>query len=175
MPLSSEVNGPLGETSWLAQLCMQAYDGEPGSDDGWHGPSLRKILSDVSWEEASRRLTPEGHNIWEFVLHIAVWDEICVQRLFGAEIPMTTGSAGDWPELPAATPAAWAATKQRLTDAQAAFTTRVAALRSEDLDKTVVGWPWSYRLMIHGTLHHDLYHGGQIALLKRALRNTKRI
>jgi hypothetical protein len=57
----------------------------------------------------------------------------------------------------------------RLFRAQAELARAVAALPQARLKDRTPGWPWSNHLMIHGTLHHDLYHAGQIAWLKRAL------
>jgi uncharacterized damage-inducible protein DinB len=160
------------ESAQAADLLAQAYDGEPGRDDAWHGASLRKLLADVDWEEARARPVVGGHTIWELVLHMAIWDEICVRRLGGERIATTTGSPGDWAESGEESSATWEAAVARLVAAQRALVAAVRALDDTELDREVAGWPWSYRLMIHGTLHHDVYHAGQIALLRRALRGS---
>lgn len=157
-----------GETARLAELPLQAYDGEPGQEDGWHGPSLRRLLSDVDAERAARRPVAGRHSIWELVLHIAVWDEICERRLGGELIRATTGSAEDWPAVGATGQEDWRQAGERLTRAQQRLVRAVAELPPARLDDTTPGWSWSNYRMVHGTLHHDLYHAGQIALLKRA-------
>ena len=80
---------------------------------------------------------------------------------------MTTGSPGDWIDILDEGRDAWIEAMNRLTRAQDVLLERIAALRDVELETQVAGWPWTYRLMIHGTLHHDLYHAGQIALMKR--------
>ena len=161
------------ETASLASLLRQFFAGETGSD-AWHGPSLSQLVAGIDWEAARARPIPHGHTIWELVLHIAVWDEICVRRLAGEEIRTTTGSVGDWPEVGEESPAGWLAARERLERAQESLARAVAALEASALDRQVAGWPWSYRLMVHGTLHHDLYHAGQIARLRRALGLSNR-
>jgi hypothetical protein len=60
------------------------------------------------------------------------------------------------------------ATRKPIPDAHSIWEV-VEALPEARLEEKAPGWPWTNHLMIHGTLHHDLYHAGQIALLKRAL------
>jgi uncharacterized damage-inducible protein DinB len=156
-----------GEVRRLAELLRQAYEGEPGRDSGWHGPSLRALLAGVTAEEARRRPLDERHTIWELVVHMAAWDEICVRRLAGEVILATTGSPEDWPAVTATSAEAWEDAVGRLRRAQAALVEAVRGLTDAQLEATVPGWEWSNHLMIHGTVHHDLYHAGQIALLKK--------
>jgi uncharacterized damage-inducible protein DinB len=157
----------MNEAAQIGDLLEQAYEGEPGrAGTAWHGPSVRRVLDGVTWT-AARRRTRGAHSIWELTLHIAVWDEICRRRLEGEVIRTTTGDPGDWPPPPRATPANWAATLRRLNRAQDALVAVVRGLSARDLSRKTPGWPWTNRLMIHGTLHHDLYHAGQIALLRR--------
>lgn len=159
----------MSEIPRVAELLRQAYDGEPGKDDGWHGPSLRKLLEGVTAEQAARKPVPDGHSIWELCLHIAAWDEICARRLAGEDLRATTGSPEDWPAVGATTASDWQAALTRLREAQQTLVRSVARLAEARLDEKTVGWPWTNHTMIHGTLHHDLYHAGQIALLKRAV------
>lgn len=158
------------ETARLAALVRQAWGGEPGSDDAWHGPSLRKLLEGVGAEEAARHPIAGAHSIWELVLHIAVWDEICARRLAGERIDATTGSPEDWPAAEAATEEAWRRALDRLARAQAGLAQAAEAFDGRRLGDTVPGWSWTHHRMLHGTLHHDLYHAGQIAVLRRSLR-----
>jgi uncharacterized damage-inducible protein DinB len=159
----------MNETARLAALLRQACDGEPGRDDAWHGPSLKKVLQGVGAAQASRKPISGGHSIWELVLHIAVWDEICARRLEGEVIHATTGSPEDWPEVGETSEARWQEARARLLRAQAELARVVESLAEERLAEPVPGWDWPNHLMIHGTLHHDVYHAGQIALLKRGL------
>jgi hypothetical protein len=165
----------------MAALLRQACNGEPehaGSagrddvprrDDAWHGPSLRKLLRGVGLDQATRKPIPGGHSIWEVVLHVTTWDEICTSRLRGELILATTGSPDDWPAVRETTEAHWQEDVTRLFRAQSELARTVEALPEALLEDKAPGLPWTNHLMIHGTLHHDLYHAGQIALLKRAL------
>jgi hypothetical protein len=163
-----EEEDTLSETARLAELLRQAYDGEQEGGDAWHGPSLRMLLAGVTAEHAARRAVPSGHTVWELVLHIAVWDEICARRLRGELIQATTGSPEDWPAVSGTGEADWQSAVARLVRAQQELVETVRGLPEAKLAETVPGRSWTNHLMIHGTLHHDLYHAGQIGLLRRA-------
>jgi uncharacterized damage-inducible protein DinB len=126
------------------------------------------VVKEVDVAMASRRPTG-AHSIWELVLHIAVWDEICARRLEGEVIAITTGDAGDWPDVGEQTEATWRKTQDRLEAAQVRLIEVVTQLEPAALEAQTAGCKWTNYTMIHGTLHHDLYHSGQISLLRRQL------
>src|SRR5262249_24734849 len=107
----------------IAALLEEAYFGEPGrSGIAWHGESVSTIMQGIDAKLAARRLPGASHSIWEILLHIIQWDEICVRRLKGEVINMTTGDPGDWPDLPENLDAdSWRAAQARLRQAQRAM------------------------------------------------------
>lgn len=157
------------EGEYIAALLEEAYFGEPDRNGiAWHGESVHMIMQDIDPELAARRLSGTSHSIWEIVLHIAQWDEICVRRLKGEVINMTTGDPGDWPDLPKSLDAAnWGGTLTRLKQGQQAMIESARKMSENDLSEKVPGTNWNVYLMLHGTLHHDLHHAGQISVLKR--------
>jgi uncharacterized damage-inducible protein DinB len=165
----SKAGGAPREALVIADLMEQAWNGETGREDAWHGPSLARLLSGVTAERARERPVAGAHTIAEIVAHVAQWDEICARRLSGEDIRTTTGSPDDWPAVVDAGEPAWPEALAWLRRSQQALLTAVRSLADAELDEPVTGWTWTKRLMIHGTLHHDLYHAGQIGLLRRAL------
>jgi uncharacterized damage-inducible protein DinB len=157
------------EVENIAALLEEAYFGEPGRGGiAWHGDSVTMIMQGIDPDLAARRLPGTSHSIWEIVLHIAQWDEICVRRLKGEVINLTTGDPGDWPDLPDNLDAAnWSRTLTRLEQGQQAMIQSARKLSENDLSNRVPGTNWNGYLMLHGTLHHDLHHAGQISVLKR--------
>lgn len=155
----------------LADALKRAHDGAP-----WHGPSRAEVLSDVTVAEAAYRPSPDSHTLWEIVLHMRSWTEEVLRRAQGA-VP-DEPVAGDWPDMP--TPqneATWRATLASLDVAHAALlqfvqdmsdaqrATRVAARPGEMPDSAI-----TQRAMIRSLAEHDVYHTGQLALLKRLAR-----
>ena len=133
----------------------------------WHGPGLDELLTGVSAEQAAARPVEGAHTIWELVLHITVWAEIAHARLRGAVATPTPEQ--DWPVPLAAGPDGWRAAVARLHESYRALAVSVRALDDVTLAAPVAGQEYSASTMLHGVVEHGTYHGGQIALLKRAV------
>lgn len=162
----------MNEIDDLVRDLHHAHAGDP-----WHGPSRASVLADVSAPEATRRPPGGAHSIWELVLHMTAWNGEVARRVRGAapkEPP-----EGDWPAAPAApTEAAWVEAKRRLDTAHEALVSAVRDFPVERLGATVgtgrdapLGSGVSYGAMLRGVLQHDAYHTGQVAVLKRLLRD----
>ncbi|MES3034732.1 MAG: DinB family protein [Gemmatimonadota bacterium] len=134
----------------------------------WHGTPLAELLHGVSAVDASARPIAGAHTIWELVLHLTAWARIVEQRVPLLPVPEAT-DAEDWPAMPASpTPRAWNATLARLGEAHESLARRTAALDPSALDRRVPSRDYTLRDMLHGVPEHGAYHGGQIALLRRA-------
>jgi len=134
----------------------------------WHGPSLAELLRDVSYQKAAARPIPGAHTIWEIVLHVVAWSDIARARLDGER----TGDPSpqeDWPPVASAAAADWTGAVSRLHDSHQALATAVRALDDAVLDEKVAGLDYTVATLVRGVVEHGTYHGGQIALLKRAL------
>jgi uncharacterized damage-inducible protein DinB len=102
------------------------------------------------------------------VLHIAVWISVPTRRIEGAEMP-TLPPDQDWPAAPQPTEAGWRQALDRLAQAQQNLEEAVRTLTDDRLREKVLGdVPYSIYTMLHGVVQHNLYHAGQIALLKKA-------
>jgi uncharacterized damage-inducible protein DinB len=130
--------------------------------DAWHGPSLRKILEDIGDAASAAKPLAAAHSIREIVAHIGAWQEEGVRRIEGRGGALD--SAEDWPEA-----ADWDAILERLDASHAAFARAVASLEDEALDEKVKGRRESFYVLLHGIIQHNLYHAGQIAILKKSM------
>ena len=145
----------------------------------WHGPSLDELLATVSSDQAAARPIPGAHSIWEIVLHVTAWAEIALARLNGQR----TGDPApeeDWPPVPGQTrnpgltpTANWHAALDRLRESYRALATDTRRLEPSAFDEKVTGADYSVSNLLHGVIEHGTYHGGQIALLKRALEGKQ--
>jgi uncharacterized damage-inducible protein DinB len=145
----------------LAEQLRRAFEG-----DAWHGPSVLELLSDVDAKTAAARPIPDAHSIWELVLHIAVWDWASMRRLDG-EVCQPEGT-DNFPIPPKPTAAAW---RKAIADCKRThnlLVKRVAALPESRLRDQVPGKKYDFYFMLHGVAQHELYHAGQIAILKKA-------
>lgn len=144
--------------------------------DPWHGPSLGVLLRDVDPETAAAHPIPGAHSIWEVVRHVTAWTNEVARRLEGGSPALP--DEGDWPEAAEPSAEAWQAALAALAASQGRFEGSLLAFPPERLDERVgdardapLGTGVSFEGMIRGALQHNAYHGGQVALLRRAARN----
>ncbi len=134
----------------------------------WHGPSVMEALEGVTAAQAAARPVAGAHTIFELVGHIAVWKAMALDRMSGGRRQLS--EAENFPPAPSADEAAWQAALaglQRDHEALCAFTQRLA---DADLERGMPQVPeLSHYVLVHGVVQHDLYHAGQIVLLRRAL------
>ncbi len=141
--------------------------------ESWHGPSLLKVLADVSAEQASCHPIPDAHSIWELVLHIGSDYTLILRRLAGDGRPFTPEE--DWPTCPPATAENWRQTVEALSCLNDQLREAVLAFPADRLDEPLVhGVPYSAYTQFIGVTQHNLYHAGQISLLKRLLATQDR-
>ena len=146
----------------LRQLAL-AYD-----ERSWHGPNLRGALRGVTPEAASWRPQPGRHNVWELAVHCAYWKyRVC--RLVASEPPPSFSLKGsDWFERPVeATAAAWSADLALLQEWHGRLLRAVSALHPGKLEEKRARSEFTTVELISGAAAHDLYHAGQIRLLRR--------
>jgi hypothetical protein len=137
---------------------------------GWHGTTLRGSLRGVTPAEALWRPGPGRHNIWELTLHTAYWKYVVRCRLAGAAVGSFDRRPSDWPEIPTpANPRAWKADVALLDAEHAKLREVVLRLRPTALEARSPRGVWTGAEEIHGVAAHDLYHTGQIQLIKRLM------
>jgi uncharacterized damage-inducible protein DinB len=152
----------MSEVERIADQLQRAFEG-----NAWHGPSVREVLKGVNAEQAARYPVPGGHSIWEIVLHIAVWESIVCRRLAG-EVIVEISDEEDWRRPPDTGKVAWKGTQEELLNGHQQLQEAVAGLSDAQLQEAVSGKDYSVYFLLHGIIQHDLYHAGQIALLKKA-------
>ncbi len=151
------------ETRLLLDLIDQAYDHR-----AWHGTNLRGSLRGLSPEQLIWRPAPGRHNIWEIMLHAAYWKYIVLRRLTDGAKGEFERSPSDWPEIPdRCDSAAWKRDIAVLTKYHKLLRQAVADFPVKKLFTIPEKSKITYVQFIHGIASHDLYHAGQIQLIKR--------
>lgn len=134
----------------------------------WHGPAVLEVLAGVTPEQASARPIPGAHTIWELVLHLGGAYRLVLRRLRGDPRPLSPEE--DWPAVPAVSLDTWHEALDALKELNAEVRRALADFPAERLDEPLVSVsPYPAYAQFIGLTQHDLYHAGQIALLKRAL------
>lgn len=133
----------------------------------WCGASLLESLDGVSSATAAKKPLKNAHSIWDLVEHVASWNEIVAWRLIG-ETPKVTPEL-NFPPMTKTTPAAWNATLRRLARSQAKFRAAVVAFPVAMLGRKRPKLDHTWSVLLHGQIQHQLYHAGQIAMMRRGL------
>ena len=148
----------------LDQL-KRAYEG-----NAWHGPAVLEALAGVTAAQAHARPLANAHSIWELVQHIAVWEDVGRRRLTGDRAQIAISSPEDWPPPEDTSEAAWDQVKAALDRGHQALVEAVARVSETRLDEPIFEGMSTVYVTLHGVIQHDLYHAGQIAILKKAIR-----
>jgi uncharacterized damage-inducible protein DinB len=159
----------VSEVDRIRDQFRRAFEGE-----AWHGPSVMALLDGVTAHQAAEHPIPGAHSIWELTLHIAAWERACLRRLQGDPARLTDEE--DWQPINDTSEAAWEVTKQLLIDNHNELLTAIANVDESRLNEPIIknaDSPFSsVYVTLHGGVQHDLYHAGQIAMLRKALVNV---
>jgi len=161
--MSSEpTRAQLVEIDRIVDQMERAFEG-----DAWHGSSISEILSCIAADQAAAKPISVAHSIWEIVLHTSVWQRTVRERLQGQPI-VSLSDDEDWPQVTDTSSAAWTAAASELRTEYELLRDEALKWRNRDLSETTEGQRHTVYEMLHGVIQHNLYHAGQIALLKMA-------
>jgi hypothetical protein len=135
----------------------------------WHGPNLRGSLRGITARLAAKRPAPGRHNIWEIALHAAYWKYIVRRRITGEKRGSFPVGGSNWFHRPAPG-AAWNDDLRTLDDIHRSMRAAVSAMKESDLAGKPRGSRVTNAAIVAGIAFHDIYHAGQIQLIKRLAR-----
>jgi uncharacterized damage-inducible protein DinB len=134
----------------------------------WHGPALAQALDGVTHDQAAGHPIAGAHSIWEIVLHVSAWAEIARARIKGERLADPAPDE-DWPPVAATGAEEWQRALERLSESHRALSAAVRELSDDTLEAQVGELEYTTSILLRGVVEHGTYHGGQIALLKRAV------
>lgn len=156
----------LDELTRLEEQLRLALEG-----GAWSGPSVLEAIAGVSAEQASSHPIPGAHSIWELVLHITTDYTLVLRRMAGDGRPLTPEEG--WPPCPPAKAENWQRAVEALRRLNQQLRDAVRAFPGERLDEPLVPEvPYTAYTQFIGVTQHNLYHAGQMSLLKQALANA---
>ena len=158
------------EIKLLLEILDRAY-----VKKAWHGPSLRGSIRGLTAKEAAWRPAPGCHNIWEIVVHAAYWKYAVRRRIRRDKRGSFPLKGSNWFHRPdSQTEEAWRRDIELLEREHATMREAISELSSSQLYDSARGSKTSNVVLIYGIACHDVYHAGQIQLLKRLQRSRKR-
>jgi uncharacterized damage-inducible protein DinB len=156
----------------LKQSYAKATSFGPSLMEGaWHGPSLLDAIDNVDLNQANDRQIEGRHTIWEIVNHCCFWMEAVNRTLQGDEMVNITFDE-DWPKV-GETVEEWIRDLDMLRKVYDDLVGSVEDLVDSRLKEKVGSYfgeryfEFTYRKMLHGISDHNLYHAGQISIMKK--------
>ena len=153
----------MSQCEQLADQIRRAFEGE-----AWHGDSVNELLKDVSAEQAGAHPLKGTHSIWELLLHIAAWDDAVLRRTGGSVVELSNEE--NFPSVRDTSPAAWRKSVASVRETHAKLVAAVAKFPDMRLQEQVPGKTekyYNFYYLFSGIVQHELYHAGQIAILKK--------
>lgn len=151
----------MNQIELIVDQLQRAYAGK-----AWHGPSLQELLTGVTADQARTKPVPGAHSIWELAMHVGVWMSAARRRLAGDPAKLTPQE--DWPLIDGGSTAAWEQTLDALDEEHNQLRAAICSLPESSLQNQAPGKNYSLAFLLHGVIQHNLYHAGQIALIKKA-------
>jgi uncharacterized damage-inducible protein DinB len=149
------------EAAGIADQLQRAFYGS-----AWHGPAVMELLADVNAATAAAKPIANVHSIWELLLHVAAWDAAAITRLSGTKCQPT--GVANFPPVTKPSEAAWRKAVSKANRIHDELVRTVSGLSEERLRDRVPGKRYNFYHLLHGIAQHELYHAGQIAVLKKA-------
>jgi len=139
----------------------------------WHGPTLRGSLRGLKAQEAGGTLAKSGHSIADIALHCAYWKYSVRRRLQNSKRGAFAWNGSNWFKLPRPlTEVLWSKILHTLDEEHEALRLAVESFPESQLGRIRLGSKYSYYQLIQGIAAHDVFHAGQVRLLKGKKRGN---
>jgi uncharacterized damage-inducible protein DinB len=140
--------------------------------NAWHGDAIWHILDAISAECAAARPVADTHSIWEILMHMTFWEGVSARRLAGERagwsgVGTEEDEALNFPAMPEPTESNWQKTREHFRASNQRLREALAKLNPAGLDSLSAAGKRTFYDEAHGVIQHNIYHAGQIALLKK--------
>ncbi len=138
------------------------YDGKP-----WYGDNVLSYLFGVSAEMAAKKPEKLNHSIAEIVCHMTAWRYFVIEKMKGNAAYEVWDTELNWQRIVSLTEAEWQGIKDGLLKSQTQLLAQIEQMPESMLTAPVDGRKYNFRLMLQGIVQHDIYHAGQISMIRK--------
>ncbi|WP_435353781.1 DinB family protein [Emticicia sp. SJ17W-69] len=150
------------EINRIIKAIKAAYDGK-----GWFGDNLLQQLEGIDAVKAYKVPEKLNHSIAEIIHHMMAWRLFVVEKLNGNAEYEVWDTELNWVKITSLDEGNWVFLKQKLAENQQLLIQTIQQKAEELLDSKVDGRSYNFRLMLQGITQHDIYHIGQISMVKK--------
>jgi uncharacterized damage-inducible protein DinB len=153
----------------LIKKFEEVYDGNP-----WYGDSFKSILKDIDSKATLKKEKKGGHSIAEILAHIIGWREFFLSRLTGNDFKIEQEETFNWKRIDNNQETVWKSLLDTLEETQSRILNLLEKADDNLLDIPVHERNYNLEYLLEGVIQHDIYHFGQISLLKKSLNVVKK-
>ncbi|HMP98341.1 MAG TPA: DinB family protein [Cyclobacteriaceae bacterium] len=128
--------------------------------NAWHGPAVMETLAGIDAKDAQKKVG-DSHSIIELVAHMTAWRNYVTEKLKG-NASFELSDEQNFPKVKN-----WSEALKQLAQSQQELIQALEATPDERLNEKVPNREFKFYTMLQGIIHHDLYHLGQIQLMKK--------
>lgn len=150
------------KTTFFINQLNELFTGEP-----WYGKPVVELLEGIRPEMAIQKPDSQAHSILEIAAHIGQWQWFVVEKLQGNTGFDIDNKVKDWPLSGKDNPSLWQETKQMIISTKDQIIDELSKKEDTFMDQKVPKRDYNFEYLLHGIIQHDIYHIGQIALLKK--------
>jgi uncharacterized damage-inducible protein DinB len=155
----------------LTEKIEKVYNGNP-----WYGNSIKSVLNDIDPKIAFTKAARNVHTIAELVVHIIAWREFVISKIKSDnDFKITQKLSFDWKRIDRNEKTAWKSLLNALEKNQHEILTTLKKLDDDFLKLPVSRRRYNVEFLIEGGIQHDIYHLGQISLLKKMIKGNKKL
>lgn len=155
------------ENKLINNVVKQLKDNQDQSN--WLDENFKKKLENVNEENAFIRPIPEIHSVAELVGHVLIWRVEGIKKLQGMKSLLTMKSPENWRTNDELKKIGWEKLKIALFNSQTELIELIKDKSDEFLENTDYAPGYSYKYLVEGLIHHDIYHLGQIGITLKLL------
>jgi uncharacterized damage-inducible protein DinB len=150
------------EIKRIYQNISNIYDGKP-----WYGDHVCSYLSGVSAGMATRRPEKLNHSIAEIVCHMTAWRYFAIEKLKDNAAYEVWDTELNWKKIVSLTEEEWQGVGDNLLESQTQLLAQIEQMPESKLSAQVEGRTYNFRLLLQGIAQHDIYHAGQISMIRK--------
>ena len=140
------------------------YDGKP-----WYGDNVLSFLSDLTAEKAAMKPEKLNHSVAEIVCHMTAWRYFVIEKMKGNAEYEVWDTELNWRKITVLSEAEWQTVKDDLLKSQTLLLQQIEQMPESLLISQVDGRKYNFRLMFQGIAQHDIYHTGQISIIRKLI------
>ena len=139
----------------------------------WHGPNLHSSLNGVNAGDAVKRPSKDRHNIYEITVHASYWVYRVIQRIKKNPDIKFPLKGSNWFESPdTLSETVWKKQKKLLSNLHKELYNLILDLNDNKSNTVIEGDNQKISRLLIGIAMHDVYHAGQIQLIKKLIKES---